>query len=181
MREYSGVGGFLHHTISRDNLLKALHLILEGMCVLPSLPNENDMAPGCESNSKLPSRGYDTGSERPPSDIGCLSDRELRVLKGLVEGASNKLIARRLGITDSTVKVHVKSIFRKTKMSSRIQLALWAVSRVGPLPSQQAAIVEAPEFCPNVRPRVLAIPSAPANGGQAGHLAGGGSTILDSR
>ena len=140
----SGVSGFLHHTISRDNLLKSLHLVMDGMRVLPSLL-ESELLDGRD----------DTGSERSPPNAECLSKRELQVLEGLAEGTSNKVIARRLGITDSTVKVHVKSIFRKTKISNRVQLALWASNRVGSSPSQHAAIVEYPEFRSKLVSRVI--------------------------
>jgi two-component system nitrate/nitrite response regulator NarL len=140
-----GVGGFLYHTISRDNLLKSLHLVFEGMCVLPTLLND-DMAPGCGLSAELLDGGDDADSGWSPPTTECLSDRELRVLEGLAEGASNKIIARRLGISDSTVKVHVKSIFRKTKMTNRVQLALWATSGVGRLSAQQTIVANPSQF-----------------------------------
>ena len=39
---------------------------------------------------------------------------------------SNKLIARELGISDGTVKVHVKHLLRKLNLSSRLEAAVWA-------------------------------------------------------
>jgi two-component system, NarL family, nitrate/nitrite response regulator NarL len=59
-----------------------------------------------------------------------LSLRELGVLDRLREGRSNKEIARDLGITEATVKVHVKAILRKARMRNRTQVAMWA-SRMG--------------------------------------------------
>jgi two-component system nitrate/nitrite response regulator NarL len=50
----------------------------------------------------------------------------MAVLKCLVNGQSNKLIARSVGIADATVKVHVKAIFRKIRVSNRTQAAIWA-------------------------------------------------------
>jgi two-component system nitrate/nitrite response regulator NarL len=149
----SGVDGFLHHAISRDNLLRALHLVLDGMCVLPSLPSECDLA--LDSDSEWLDGRENADGEQSPANVECLSNRELRVLEGLAEGASNKVIARRLGITDSTVKVHVKSIFRKTKMNNRVQLALWASNRGGPFPLHRAAVVEYPEFRSKLASRAM--------------------------
>ena len=45
---------------------------------------------------------------------------------GLREGQPNKEIARGLGITEATVKVHVKAILRKARVRNRTQVALWA-------------------------------------------------------
>ena len=67
--------------------------------------------------------------EVPPNDYG-LSLREMGVLDGLREGRSNKEIARELGITEATVKVHVKAILRKARVRNRTQVAMWA-SKLG--------------------------------------------------
>jgi two-component system, NarL family, nitrate/nitrite response regulator NarL len=55
-----------------------------------------------------------------------LSPREIEVFAVLCEGKSNKLIARRCGITEATVKVHVKAILRKLKAKNRTEAAVWA-------------------------------------------------------
>lgn len=55
-----------------------------------------------------------------------LSSRELHVLAKIREGYSNKEIANQLNISDSTVKVHVRSILRKANVKNRTQAALWA-------------------------------------------------------
>jgi DNA-binding CsgD family transcriptional regulator len=57
-----------------------------------------------------------------------LSDRERSILHCLIQGASNKMIARRIGIAESTVKVHVKTILRKIRAHNRTQAAIWAMS-----------------------------------------------------
>ena len=64
----------------------------------------------------------------PPSPalFGELSPRELEVLEGLKKGLPNKQIARQLDITEATVKVHVKSILRKTGVRNRTQVAMLA-------------------------------------------------------
>ena len=55
-----------------------------------------------------------------------LSERQIRVLTGLREGYANKEIARSLGISEATVKIHVKAILRKAGVRNRTQAALWA-------------------------------------------------------
>lgn len=67
-----------------------------------------------------------------------LSLRELGVLEQLQEGKSNKEIARDLGITEATVKVHVKAVLRKARLRNRTQVAMWA-SKLGVGQPQQIA------------------------------------------
>lgn len=55
-----------------------------------------------------------------------LKERELQVLKGLTEGKSNKEIARDLDITEPTVKLHMKTLYRKVGAANRTQAALIA-------------------------------------------------------
>jgi DNA-binding NarL/FixJ family response regulator len=55
-----------------------------------------------------------------------LSDREKQVLRLAAHGLANKQIARRLGISESTVKVHIGSIFRRIGVRDRTSAALWA-------------------------------------------------------
>jgi DNA-binding NarL/FixJ family response regulator len=55
-----------------------------------------------------------------------LSEREREVLALLVEGLPNKLIARRLQISEKTVKSHLTRIFRELDVTDRTQAALWA-------------------------------------------------------
>ncbi|MFC0242572.1 DNA-binding response regulator [Rhodopseudomonas telluris] len=64
-----------------------------------------------------------------------LSGREEMILDGLVRGFSNKQIARECGITEATVKVHMKSILRKIQVSNRTQAAIWALDRKAALTS----------------------------------------------
>jgi DNA-binding NarL/FixJ family response regulator len=61
-----------------------------------------------------------------PDPLAGLSEREREVLALLVEGLPNKLIARRLEITDKTVKSHLTRVFRVIGVTDRTQAALWA-------------------------------------------------------
>lgn len=58
-----------------------------------------------------------------------LSQREEEILKCVVRGHSNKMIARTCGVTDATIKVHMKSILRKIRVVNRTQAAIWALER----------------------------------------------------
>ncbi|WP_392566150.1 two-component system response regulator NarL [Utexia brackfieldae] len=58
-------------------------------------------------------------------DVSLLTPRELEIFNLLVQGLSNKRIARELNIVDSTVKVHVKNIFKKMNFKSRMEIAVW--------------------------------------------------------
>ena len=63
---------------------------------------------------------------REPSLTDQLSDREKQVLRLIAAGLANKQIARRLGIAESTVKVHTGNIFRRIGVTDRTSAALWA-------------------------------------------------------
>lgn len=71
------------------------------------------------------------GRERPAGDPaagpGGLSPREREVLALVAEGMPNKLIARRLGISEKTVKAHLTSVFRAIGVDDRTQAAVWAM------------------------------------------------------
>ena len=61
-----------------------------------------------------------------PDPLGGLSEREREVLALLAEGLPNKLIARRLQISEKTVKSHLTRVFREVGVTDRTQAALWA-------------------------------------------------------
>ena len=68
-------------------------------------------------------------TEPEPNDhplLKSLTDRETQVLKGLTEGKSNKEIARDLELSEPTIKLHVKTLYRKIEVSNRTQAALVA-------------------------------------------------------
>jgi DNA-binding NarL/FixJ family response regulator len=63
---------------------------------------------------------------RPPRTAERISEREREVLAMVAEGLPNKLIARRLEISEKTVKAHLTSVFRRIGVTDRTQAALWA-------------------------------------------------------
>jgi two-component system nitrate/nitrite response regulator NarL len=83
-------------------------------------------------------------SKEEDNAIPALSQREKQIIDGLVKGQPNKTIARICGITEATVKVHMKAILRKVPCSNRTQVAIWALEHAdffrnhrmeGPAPS----------------------------------------------
>ena len=64
-------------------------------------------------------------AQSAPDPLEGISPREREVLALLVDGMPNKLIARRLGISEKTVKSHLTSIFRQVGVTDRVQAILW--------------------------------------------------------
>jgi two-component system nitrate/nitrite response regulator NarL len=83
------------------------------------------------SSSPLMDFAMEPLSESQAGDcVPSLSRREMLILRMLMEGASNKVIALKLVITESTVKVHMKAILRKLRLQNRTQAAIWARNHV---------------------------------------------------
>ena len=69
------------------------------------------------------------------NEIRRLTDRERCIIPYLIEGDSNKIIGRKIGIAETTVKVHVKAILRKIRVRNRTRAAIWAMNQslyIGP-------------------------------------------------
>jgi DNA-binding NarL/FixJ family response regulator len=69
-------------------------------------------------------------SHRTNDPAGDLTDREREVLSLVRDGLANKHIARRLGISDRTVKAHLTRIFQRLGVTDHTQAALWAVDHL---------------------------------------------------
>ena len=67
---------------------------------------------------------------QPAPSLGILSERERVILQKLTEGATNKSIANALGICEATVKVHLRTCFRKIGAKNRTQAAIWAAGQL---------------------------------------------------
>jgi two-component system nitrate/nitrite response regulator NarL len=72
-------------------------------------------------------QGFLNSSTSDPLSRISLSEREQQIVDRLARGLSNKHIARELDISETTVKVHVKSLLRKIRMNNRTQVAIWAM------------------------------------------------------
>lgn len=158
----AGADGCVSQVAGADALIKALELVIAGETVLvsPKLPSVliRPQQPA-EAGQHDDTREPDGGAARSNGGEACislLSGRERLTLSILADGNSNKLIARKLGVAEATVKVHVRSILRKIGVQNRTQAALWA-SQNG-LPSVSALIVDPvdkvpfPELNGNERP-----------------------------
>jgi len=64
----------------------------------------------------------------PPRKTYGLTPRELEVVGAIVEGCSNRDIAKQFGLSEETVKRHLSNIFDKTGVSTRLELALFAIA-----------------------------------------------------
>lgn len=140
-----GIDGYVIRSISCEPLMNVLRLVAAGEKAFPSqLVNA--------FNTKvwaMPTGKVDL------EDLN-ISDRELQILRCLISGQSNKLIARQLFITEATVKAHVKTVLRKLRVANRTQAAIWAITR-GLGEEEVAHIRPAP-----VAPAVASLQSAPS-------------------
>jgi len=115
-----GISGFVSKDIGFSALLRQFQLILSGEKVLPTRAIDHIV---CSDTIVTPASWTDHDYGRK------LSEREVGILRCLVDGDANKVISRRLNITEPTVKVHVKAILRKLRVDNRTQAAVWAVSK----------------------------------------------------
>ena len=110
--------GYLLKDMDPDQLVVALRKVIAGeMVVAPELATT--LASIIQHRNQHP-------DAEPDSVFTCLSPREMEILNHVTEGQSNKLIARHLGISDGTVKLHVKSILKKLGLHSRVEAAVLA-------------------------------------------------------
>ncbi len=115
-----GAQGYLLKDMEPDDLIGSLIDIVAGQTIVA---NELTMV------LARALRGDDPETAAVTTDIDNLTPREREILCLLADGQSNKVIARNLGISDGTVKLHVKSILRKLKIHSRVEAAVIAVEQ----------------------------------------------------
>ena len=120
----AGADGYLLKDLSSESLIQSLKLVIMGEKVFPS------RLAGMLATASMSFVREE--NHRVPAETG-LSPREIQVLSCLVDGHSNKVIGRDLGITDATVKVHLKASLRKIGAINRTQAAIWALKHgLGP-------------------------------------------------
>lgn len=108
-----GVDGYLLKDMEPEQIITDIRKILRGELVIsPSL------APILAQAMRKPVK-TDSSHE--------LTEREIQVAKMIAQGMSNKMIGNKLGIAESTVKVHVKHILGKIDLRTRVEIAVWAV------------------------------------------------------
>lgn len=121
----AGASGYLLKTIEGDDLALAILRMMRG---------ERSVSPEMTGKLIAAYRGASQGASAPPlalppaSPLDQLSPREREILRGIACGASNKEIARDLGIAEATVKIHVQHVLRKLDVSSRVNAAVIATA-----------------------------------------------------
>ncbi|MGB5584976.1 MAG: response regulator transcription factor [Gammaproteobacteria bacterium] len=115
----SGAQGYLLKDMEPDELVSALRDIKNGRNVVAQ-----DLT---DALARMVQGDTSVDDEEGP--FSELTPREMEILCLLAEGQSNKLIARNLGISDGTVKLHVKAILRKLGIHSRVEAAVIAVEQ----------------------------------------------------
>ncbi|PAV49382.1 two-component system response regulator NarL [Pseudomonas sp. HAR-UPW-AIA-41] len=110
-----GADGYLLKDMEPEQLIQQIRAALGGALVIsPAL-----------------TRVLAQALRNPPSASQLdLTDRERQVLKMIAAGSSNKVIGNKLGITEGTVKVHVKNLLHKLGLRSRVEAAVWAMEHM---------------------------------------------------
>jgi two-component system NarL family response regulator len=118
----AGARGYYNKDLDPAILQKAVSMVMNGeVWVKRSL-----ISSLIEEMSSLTRRLLDDSTGLKDSRLGSLTNREREVVLMIGNGASNKEIARRLKVTDHTVKAHLTAVFRKLDLPGRVQLALLA-------------------------------------------------------
>jgi two-component system nitrate/nitrite response regulator NarL len=131
----AGLDGFCPTAMDHHALIKALELIMLGEVFIPASIGLSLMEEiSSKSLAKLEGSAPLGAANDSAMVLNKLSDREAQILRCLTQGASNKLIARELGVAEATVKVHVKAILRKMKALNRTQAAMWAAGYLNASP-----------------------------------------------
>jgi two-component system nitrate/nitrite response regulator NarL len=116
----AGATGYLLKDLEPDDLVAALNDILAGKTVVANeLTGVLAKAVSGETGAR-----QDAGHG---AAFAALTPREMEILCHLAAGQSNKVIGAELGISDGTVKLHVKAILRKLSVRSRVEAAVIAV------------------------------------------------------
>lgn len=169
----SGATAYLMSCTMLDTLIKSLELVMLGETIVPSpmltyLLNHSRNAsnrqkgrqngPGINGNDNGHVQEEDRCGEEDEDAIKTvshdeegkhsprLSPQQAAILQCLIEGDSNKVIARKLKIADATVKVHIKTILRKIRAENRTQAAIWAMRNASVISPSQNRFSEAKKF-----------------------------------
>ena len=114
-----GAQGYLLKDMEPNELIEALHEIMRGNTVVAK-ELTGVLAKAVKGDAR---------AEKPDPAFADLTPREREILCHVAEGQSNKVIGRNLGISDGTVKLHVKAILRKLEVHSRVEAAVIAVEK----------------------------------------------------
>lgn len=114
----AGAQGYLLKSMEPAEVVDAIHRAAEGETVIAS-----------QMTAKLVNLLDAKKHGSKSSLLNQLTQRETQILAYLAKGESNKAIARDLGISHDTVKLHVRNILAKLKLTSRVEAAVFAVEQ----------------------------------------------------
>ncbi|MBM6595172.1 LuxR C-terminal-related transcriptional regulator [Microvirga pudoricolor] len=134
----AGAQGYCLSTIDCAVLVKSLELVMLGETVFPSALFLSNVASFQRGRDVVEAPVRAVRSAQSDRQARNLSSREAEILRCLMQGAPNKVIARELDVAEATVKVHVKAILRKIQVSNRTQAAIWATEHMSDEPSAVA-------------------------------------------
>lgn len=110
----AGALGFIQKSSPSQVMLGALNRVLNGEVYVPPCLAQGDCAGPTETESA-------------PTPTGThLTSRQLQVLKLLLQGKPNKVIARELTLSEGTVKIHVAGVFRVLNVTNRVEASIAA-------------------------------------------------------
>lgn len=115
-----GAIGFLPKSYNVVSITKAIGLMLSGQRYIPG-----EVMDAMQRRSTAPAGGADMGDA--PYPLHRLTDRERQVLAHLIEGKPNKTIALDLGVQEVTVKLHIRKLMRKLRVTNRTQAVTFAL------------------------------------------------------
>jgi DNA-binding NarL/FixJ family response regulator len=118
-----GAMGFLPKRMTTEDLADALRLVMAGGIYVPTMslnPARDADEPAPAASAPAPA----TGESLPSFEELGITPRQADVLTLLLQGKSNKDIARRLGLSVETIKDHVQAVLRALGVSSRTQAVL---------------------------------------------------------
>jgi DNA-binding NarL/FixJ family response regulator len=123
-----GVQGYIPKSSPPDVILNAVRLVVGGGIYVP--PEAMKAASATTLTPAFAMAGSGDGLSTKERLATVLTDRQIDVLKLLAKGRPNKLIARELGISEGTVKIHLAAIFRALHVRNRLE-ALVAAQHLG--------------------------------------------------
>jgi DNA-binding NarL/FixJ family response regulator len=113
-----------------EGTLDEILAVLEKACQSNDIEGVSPVADAADEH-----HGNGAGKDEPDkkgcSPLALLSCRERSIIAHLMEGHSNKMIARDLRIAEATVKAHVKNILNKIGATNRTQAAMWGQTNFG--------------------------------------------------
>lgn len=132
---HAGAEGYLLKTVESEHLCEAIIRVLAGeSAISPEMMTK--LVTAFRNKGALASSSGGAALAAEPMarqtastdarGLATLSAREREILTLISRGDSNKVIARRLDIAETTVKIHVQHILRKLQLSSRVQAAVYA-------------------------------------------------------